>query len=200
MLHLLPFKILSIVFIAGAMSLVMLMVYLGVYGNNVLDDLVSIMKLASLATTSVPIIFYLIWRWVPQVQAAIFPYLGGTWKGTLSYDGANGQGIRDITLTINQSPFRIKLILESKESISRSLSVQADRDAGANRDRLYYVFQNERKEGVINSGAKYRGLAILGINASCQFPLTGDYFTESKSTGQLHLTGHKSHPWWSLWK
>lgn len=178
----------------------MLMVYLGVYGSNVVGDFVSIMKLVSYGITGFPLICYLAWRWVPQVQAAIFPYLGGVWEGSLTYDGINGQGEREIALTINQTPFHVSLILDSEESVSRTLSAQANRDAGANRDRVYYVFQNERKEGVKNPGVKYRGLAVLGVQAGKQLTLAADYFTESKSTGQLHLVRYKPHPWWSLWK
>ncbi|MBN9676481.1 hypothetical protein [Salipiger bermudensis] len=200
MLHLLPFKIMSIALIAGVTSLVMLMVYLGVYGNNVVDDYLSIMKLVSYGITGFPLLFYLAWRWVPQVQAVIFPYLGGVWEGSLTYDGINGKGERKITLTINQTPFHVSLILDSEESVSRTLSAQADRDAGANRDRVYYVFQNERKEGAKNPGIKYRGLAVLGIQAGTQLTLAADYFTETRSTGQLHLFTQKPHPWWSLWK
>lgn len=176
------------------------MFHFGVYGQNVVDDFVSVMKTISFGGTVLPIAFYLSWRWVPAVQNAIFPYLGGVWKGRLSYDGANGNGTRDVTLTVNQSPFQVSLILDSQESVSRTLSVQADRDSGINRDRLYYVFQNERKEGVPNPGAKYRGLAVLGVENNSKITLAGDYFTETKSTGQLHLSSRKPHPWWSLWK
>ncbi|WP_170332310.1 hypothetical protein [Ruegeria arenilitoris] len=200
MLHLLPFKILFIVLVAGAMSLVMLMVYWGVFGNSVVNDFMWIMKLVSYGTTGLPLVLYLAWRWVPQVQSSIFPYLGGVWEGTLSYDGKNGQGERPITLTINQSPFYVSLILDSEESVSKTLSAQADRDANVNRDRIYYVFENERKEGAKNPGVKYRGLAILGVTAGKQLTLAADYFTETKSTGQLHLRNHSPHPWWSLWK
>lgn len=200
MLHLLPFRILTIFLIGGTVSFVLLLVHLGVYGRNVVDDFSSMMRFLSLGGTTLPIAFYLLWRWVPPVQRAIFPYLGGVWKGELSYDGANGQGRRDITLTVNQSPFQLSLILDSKESVSRTLSVQADRDHGTSRDRLYYVFQNERKEGVPNPGTKYRGLAVLGVDGQVKLTLAGDYFTENRSTGQLHLRSRKPHPWWTLWK
>jgi hypothetical protein len=200
MLHLLPFRVLSVVLVGGSVALILLMFHFGIYGRNIVDDFVSLMKAASIVGTVGPIAFYLAWRWIPWVQKGIFPYLGGVWKGHLSYDGKNGKGKRDITLTVNQSPFQVRLILDSKESVSRTLSVQADRDGGTDRNRLYYVFLNERKEGVTNPGQKYRGLAVLGVVDEANNILAGDYFTEAKSLGQLHLSNRQPHPWWSLWK
>ena len=80
----------------------------------------------------------------------IFPYLGGQWTGSIEFQGSHGCGTRDVSLRIDHTLFTIKLILESEESTSRTLSVCAYRDSGISRDRLYYVFQNERKEGISN--------------------------------------------------
>lgn len=162
------------------------------------------LPVAALAITLIP---YVTWRWMPSVQRLIFPYLGGEWVGKLNFDGSYGSGVLDVDLTINHSFLKIDLILNSAESTSRTLIVQADRDKGTNCDRLYYVYLNERKEGLKGGGDRYRGLAVLrverikrpSLHRHC-FSLYGDYFTERLGAGKLHLTRQEAHPWWAVWK
>ena len=90
---------------------------------------------------------------------------------------------------------RSSSLLESEESTSRTLSVCANRDPGINRNLLYYVFQNERKEGISNEEGYYRGLAVLRLDAK-NSRLLGDYFTEQESSGQLTFKRQKEHAWW----
>lgn len=78
--------------------------------------------------------------------------------------------------------------------------VQAERDAGINRDRLYYIYLNERKEGVAGAGHSYRGLAVLRVEMANGLRLHGDYFTERLGKGRLRLEREQGHPWWALWK
>ena len=143
----------------------------------------------------IPLIFCAIWRWSSKFGTIIFPYLGGQWTGSIEFQGSHGCGTRDVSLKIYHTLFTIKLVLESEESTSRTLSVCAYRDPGINRDRLYYVFQNERKEGMPNKEGHYRGLAVLRVEAE-NSRLLGDYFTEQKSSGQLILKRQKVHAWW----
>ncbi|WP_449288606.1 Cap15 family cyclic dinucleotide receptor domain-containing protein [Marinibaculum pumilum] len=146
------------------------------------------------------IVPYAVWRWVSGVQRWIFPYLGGQWSGSLEFQGPRGTGKREVTLTVRHSLLHIVLILDSAESTSRTLVVHADRDAGINRDRLYYVYLNERKEGTPGAGDSYRGLAVLRVEWSGCLALVGDYFTERQGGGTLLLQRSQSHPWWALWK
>jgi hypothetical protein len=119
--------------------------------------------------------------------------------GRIDFQGAGGTGTRQVALTINHSLLKIMLILDSAESTSRTLVAHAERDAGINRDRLYYVYLNERKEGVRGAGERYRGLAVLRVEMA-QATLYGDYFTERQGSGKLRVRRQRPHPWWAVWK
>ncbi|MBB5535173.1 hypothetical protein [Rhizobium giardinii] len=141
------------------------------------------------------------WRWSSRVQRAIFPYLGGKWVGKVHFSGAGGEEEhRDVTLHIRHTPFSIKLILESQESISWTLAVQASRSADIDDYKLYYVYSNHRREGGIKRNFGYRGVAILRVSMGSKLELIGDYFTETHRRGRLKFEEVKSNPWWMLWQ
>lgn len=201
MLHLLPLRYLLTVIVVLIASAVLAAVYAGAVGTgDALADVKSIIRLAPSIALVLMFLPYLAWRWVPSLQRAIFPYLGGEWAGELQFQSQKGPQTREVTLTINHTLFRVVLILDSAESTSRTLVVHVDRDAGINRDRLYYVYLNERKEGVPGAGDRYRGLAVLRVEISNCLALHGDYFTERRGSGKLKLSRRRCHPWWALWK
>jgi hypothetical protein len=143
---------------------------------------------------------YFLWRFVPAVQALIFPYLGGHWSGHLRFTGRRGSGKRNVTLTVDHTPLSLKMVLNSDESFSKTLAVHAERDQEAMRKRLYYVYLNERKEGVSGAGETYRGLAIMRVESDKGLKLHGNYFTEKGQSGILTLSRNVAHPFWSFWK
>ena len=204
MLHLLPIRNLLTIIVALVGLAVLAAVYAGVVGTgNALADIKWIIRWASFMALALLILPYVAWRWLPSLQRMIFPYLGGDWEGELFFEGAESSGTRKVALTITHSLLKIVLILDSAESTSRTLVVHADRDVGINRDRLYYVYLNERKEGVPGSGERYRGVAVLRIEMSTpskQLALLGDYFTEQQRSGKLQLRRTQPSPWWALWK
>lgn len=201
MLHLLPIRHLLAVTVALVALAVLAAVYAGVVGTgNALDDVKWVIRSSSTAAVLLSLLPYAAWRWMPALQRITFPYLGGDWTGELEFQGPNGVGTRQVVLIIKHSLLRIVLILDSAESTSRTLVVHAERDAGISRDRLYYVYLNERKEGTPGAGDRYRGLAVLRIEMSRRPTLHGDYFTERQGIGTLQLQRRRSHPWWALWK
>ena len=101
-----------------------------------------------------------------MVQRWIFPYLGGRWSGFVKFQGPQGPEQRDVTLEVKHTLFGLRLILDSAESTSRTLVVQAERDKDFDRYRLYYVYLNERKEGAAGVHNRYRGLAIMRVEWS----------------------------------
>lgn len=200
MLHLLNTRLLA-AFVALAALLTLLADALGMVGSGPFwVDALWVLARTSVVVLVLTFALTAVWRWVPGAQSIVFPYLGGHWKGNLEYDGSQGHGTKAVTLVINHSLLRIMLTLDSDESTSRTLSAHADHDEGIDRDRLYYVFLNERKEGVPGAGDRYRGLAIMRVEAPDGTKLRGDYFTERKGTGTLSLERQVSHPWWALWK
>ena len=201
MLHLLPVRIiLSVIIVLIAVS-VLAAVYGGVLDTgNDFKDLKTVMRYSPIGATILLSVPYILWRWVPSLQRITFPYLGGKWSGELKYQGARGNGTRAVDLHINHSLLQIKLVLDSTESTSRTLLVHPERDVDINRNRLYYVYLNERKEGVPGAGERYRGLAVLRVEMSPRPTLHGDYFTETRSSGTLTMQLKHAHPWWAVWK
>ncbi len=201
MLHLLPVRYLLVGIIALVALAVLSAVYAGfVATGSAIDDIWIIIRASMIGATVLATIPLVAWRWIPSLQRITFPYLGGVWAGELKYRGPNGEGDRKVELTIYHSLARLVLILESAESTSRTLVAHAERAAEENCDRMYYVFRNERKEGVPGARVQYRGLAILRVQSDRRLTLDGDYFTERLSSGQLHLRRRRSHPWWAPWK
>jgi hypothetical protein len=201
MLHLLPVRIVLSLIIVLIALIVRAVVYAGMLdtGNDV-KDVMTVIRYSSIGTAFLFTAPYVLWRWVPPLQRITFPYLGGKWTGELNFQGARGYGTREVNLHINHSFLKIKLVLDSSESTSRTLLVHPERDVDINRNRLYYVYLNERKEGVAGAGERYRGLAVLRVEMSPRPTLHGDYFTETRSSGTLAMQLKQSHPWWAIWK
>lgn len=149
---------------------------------------------------SLPVVFGLIaisfaaWRWIPALQRAVFPYLGGRWEGTLNFQGEQGAGSRAVRIEVRHTLFDLHVLMESDQSTSQTVVVHAERSV-FERYRLFYVFLNTRRESATNSGQAYRGLAILEVDAG---KLTGHYFTERGSQGELHVVRVSRRPWWHL--
>jgi hypothetical protein len=201
MLHLLPIRrVLTVVIGLGAL-MVLAAAYAGWVGTgDAMHDARRVIGWSSSAAIVLTVLSFAAWRWIPILQQLTFPYLGGRWSGELHFDGPHGVGTRAVTLTINHTPFQITLILDSAESTSRTLVVHAERDPGVNRDRLYYVFLNERKEGVAGAGERYRGLAVMRVEFADHPTLYGDYFTERHQSGKLQLSINYHHRWWMIWR
>lgn len=202
MLHLWPLKKLFSATVAGAIVIVVVLTLNAAATET--DPLSFTWLLLKWVGTFVSVLTFLLfaaWRWIPPLQRFIFPYLGGSWTGKIVFDGVNGEEERSVTLHVHHTPVSIKLILESEESLSKTLAVQASKseDLGDS-DKLYYVYLNTRKEGGKKSHRSYRGVAILRVNDSGSLMMVGDYFTESHRRGRLQFDVVKVNPWWMLWK
>src|SRR5262245_47373570 len=199
MLHLLPIRWILTLAAALVGLAVLAAVYAGwVGGGDAVRDAVFLLRWASIVAVSIIALLFLVWRWIPPVQKAIFPYLGGTWSGYLEFEKDGESQRRNVRLEIKHTLFGLRLLLDSKESTSWTLVVHAERNRDFERYRLYYVYLNERKEGFENGGYRYRGLAVIRVETGARPKLFGDYFTEARSHGTLRLTLDTSHPWWKL--
>jgi len=99
-----------------------------------------VMKLLSLLPLVLTGLFavydYWAWRWPGLVNFARRPWLGGTWRGTLtSYrrDETTATPIKsqhDVVLTIEQTFTTIRLVLMTAESKSRSFAAEFVRHGG----------------------------------------------------------------------
>lgn len=175
------------------------------FGVGFLDDkhivktATQLFRWSAILVTGLIFLCYAGWRWIPSIQRWIFPYLGGDWEGKLVYSRGSDEETVPIQLLVKHTLFGIRLLLDSAESTSQTLVVHAEKDPDFERYRLYYVYLNERKEGVAGSGDRYRGLAVLRVEIS-QGQLHGDYFTETHRRGKLSLEYKKPTVWWKIWR
>lgn len=202
MLHLWPLKtILSVVF-AGIVFIVVILS--ASTPSDEADPFSFAWQLGKWCGTLVTVLAvcgFAAWRWLPWVQQLTFPYLGGRWKGMVTFKGENGDETRDVTLHVYHTPIAIRLLLESSESESKTLAVQASRVADVTDEyRLYYVYENTRREGGSKENRTYRGVAILRLSTSCALAMKGDYFTDTHRRGRLSFDVIELNPWWKLWK
>jgi len=194
MLHLLPIRI----FLAVAIGLGFIAALLASSAGQVgtLASTVTFLgRWAWLLSAIVIVALFAAWRWVPRLQSAIFPYIGGTWTGAVHFRTASGEDQRSVTLMVRHTLLGAKLLLDSEESTSRTLSFYAEKNSDFEKYRIYYVYLNERKEGVQGAGQRYRGVAVLRVESGS---LVGDYFTDANRKGRISLTLAKGTPWWAI--
>jgi hypothetical protein len=201
MLHLLPIRLLF----QASLALIGLAVAAAFYAGALnstegAHNAAVALRYCSTIAVALSVILIAAWRWLPPFQRMIFPYLGGHWAGFVKFAEGGGQAQRAVTLDAKHTPFGLKLVLDSDESTSWTLSVQADRNPDFTRYRLYYIYVNERKEGVVGARDRYRGVAIMRVEIGHSIKLFGDYFTETDRRGVIELVAKRLHPWWMLWR
>ncbi|MCF1466816.1 hypothetical protein FS764_07795 [Agrobacterium vitis] len=204
MLQLLPLRAFLIVMIVlwTLMVFFFLCVAVPIFQLGSLEIIWNIIKWSGSFVTLFGLVFVCAWRWIPQCQRLLFPYLGGEWHGKVLFDGAEGrEESRQVTLFVHHNPIYMKLILSSEESRSNTLSVQAMKSEDVDdMGRLYYVYLNTRKEGGAKSHRSYRGVAILRIENTVPLTMVGDYFTDSNRRGRLKFNIYKYNPWWIIFR
>lgn len=160
-----------------------------------------VVRWASSLSFAAVVLLYAGWRWLPMLQSVIFPYLGGFWEGEVRYlDNNKNPCAKPVTMEAKHTLFGIKFLLDSDESTSATLAVHAEKDPDFDRYRLFYVYLNRRKEGVIGGGQVYTGLAVARWANGLQPALEGDYFTDTHRQGTLHLRRVKKTAFWKLWR
>jgi hypothetical protein len=137
-LHLLPIRLLF----QGSLALVALAVAAAFYAGwlNPTDgahNVALFLRIASSLAVGLSVALFAAWRWIPALQKFVFPYLGGTWTGTIRFPTGEAEDHRAATMDIKHTPFGLTLLLDSAESTSWTLSVQADRNPDFDRFRIF---------------------------------------------------------------
>jgi hypothetical protein len=200
MLHLLPIRLILWLFVAAAALSVVAFAYAGWFSEGTFATLSLVVRGVGTLVPAGILLLFAGWRWIPWLRSTIFPYLGGCWSGDIAFDENGVQQTRAATLEISHRLTGIVMILETAESISRTLVVHAEKNRHFERYRLYYAFLNERKEGTAGAGHRYRGLAILRVETGRPLRMAGDYFTDTHRRGTLTLEQAAPNPWWKLWR
>lgn len=201
MLHLLPIRLVLWLFALLIATAIVAAFYIGWLGQgDVLQQAARVIRWSSTLAIAAIVVLHTAWRWLPGVQLTLFPYLGGRWRGVVRFQGQTSLEHREVDLQIKHTLFGLKLLLESEESISWILVVHAEKHPDFAHFRLYYVYLNERKEGIVGASARYRGVAVIRVHWDSQPELHGDCFTETNRKGTLQLKRAEATPWWKLWR
>lgn len=138
-----------------------------------------------------------LWFWLaktfPIMQTAIFPDLNGIWTGQLQstwIDAGTAMQAPPINLsvTIRQTLFTTTVNLTSETSSSRSVRVFLEADRVNRRYVIHHFYANEPRARARQQLSPHLGMASL----ECEWgldrdKLTGSYFTDRKTTGDIEL-------------
>jgi hypothetical protein len=133
------------------------------------------------------------WRWRVFAGWLIpFPYLGGTWRGTIASTWKNPEtGIQpapiQAILVIRHKFDSISCTLFTAESESRSNAAALLLEDGSDRRVLSYNYTNDPRVSVRGRSERHTGAAILKLATQPEMRLTGEYWTSRKTTGEMEF-------------
>lgn len=133
------------------------------------------------------------WRYkIFQGWLVPFPYIQGTWRGTLTSTWINPETARpldpiNIVLVIRQTFIAVHCTILTSESESRSYSASIYLDSDSGEKKLVYTYNNKPRTTVRDRSPIHDGTASLEILGSPPKELRGEYWTSRKTTGELSL-------------
>lgn len=169
-------------------SFIFIRLLLGHIGDYSVSHLWSDLS-SSISITAIFAFTFERWLWkLPIFQGWLvpFPSLAGEWQGTINYNWNNTDNSKDINLTIRQTFLRIQIIIETDESMSRSICGSFDIERMRGRQHLIYSYLNEPKAMVRDRSQIHYGTAMLEFNDKGN-SMTGTYWTDRKSVGDMNL-------------
>lgn len=201
MLYLLPIsKILQTLVLFGILFGASIFALFGADAILSIDSISYFVTASSLIVVIGMITLAVAWRFTPRLQESHFPYLGGEWIGKLKFETEKGPREKSVNLEIRHNLFEIDIILETDESISRTLAAHAEKRKGFARFRLIHVYENERKEGVADAGVSHRGTTIFRISSISDETIDAEYYTEKHTSGTICMSRRKTNSPWMPWR
>lgn len=183
------------------LAVIGLIAFSGTLDNPTLASSMAVVRWVLGVEAGVAFIVYYGWHYFPGLtQRWIYPHIDGTWNGTIRYVHQGEFGEKDAVLHISQTLVKIRLVLETDESVSETLVVRPERDPDFSRFRLFYIYENRQRDGLPNNGRSYRGTALIELGPGKPSSLVGTYFTDQRGTGTIEFTRcAPSRKWYSGW-
>ncbi len=137
------------------------------------------------------------WLWrmkIFQGWLVKFPDLEGTWKGSLqtTWVDKNGKTPGPITmiLVIKQSFNEITCVMYTAESSSYSSATSLEEIDNTDNWMLNYMYTNKPDPTIRDRSNVHDGSAVLTVSKDPKLTLSGEYWTNRKTTGSMKLTYH----------
>ncbi len=134
-----------------------------------------------------------IWRWkIFRKWLVVFPDLQGTWKGTLQTTWVNPKtgkvpGPIPLTIVIRQSFDDISCVMYTSESSSTSIMSLLDETGNNEVWSLSYLYTNKPNVSVRERSIVHDGTAVLRFVNKPEKILTGEYWTNRFTTGDIMI-------------
>lgn len=170
--------------------------------GTAIEVAVGIFKVTTPLVIGIMVASLALWRWSPSfIQNLVFPYLGGSWEGTIEFSQNGAQVTRSTTLEVVHTLATLRFALRTDESTSETTLVHA-RKVPVEKDlvKLVYIYQVERLEGVPGAGDRYRGCAFLDVSLTAPRTMTGSYMAGAGRAGTIRVELRGKTPWWKLWR
>jgi len=135
-----------------------------------------------------------LWRWriFHWLSVVATPDFTGDWEGTITSSHDKHATDHPVSVHINQRWTLISIVLEGKDSRSRSQLAGVVTKSGA-APRIVHTYVNEPRSGSVESMNIHFGTATMTLNEGGDI-LDGDYYTGRgrKTEGRIRL--HRSRP------
>lgn len=131
------------------------------------------------------------WRWRLFAGWLIpFPYLGGTWRGTIASTWANPEtgatpAPIEAILVIRHKFDSVSCTMFTAESESQSNAAALQLEDGSDRTVLSYNYTNDPRVSVRGRSERHTGAAVLKLATQPRMRLVGEYWTSRKTIGEM---------------
>lgn len=137
-----------------------------------------------------------VWRWKFIRWFTGRPLLAGTWRGTISFsyrqaDGSKAEPIPAV-LRITQTASTLTATLFTAESLSVSKAAEL-KQLPDGRWSLNWLYENTPRSSVRHRSERHQGAAEVSLGGRDGEELSGEYFTDRKTRGELHFWEWTAH-------
>lgn len=162
-----------------------------------LSNLICFSKLIPKVISIDLVIFLIFQKWLWKLRIfknwlVPFPNLNGTWKGFIHTNWINPEtGEKPepipVILTIHQSFSKISCVMRTKEMTSHSYISDFIIEKESQINRLSYSYISNPNQTVRERSTVHNGTMLFDIIDSEAKKLSGQYWTERQTTGQVEL-------------